>query len=69
MSLLNVENLCIAFPGRPRPSLPVRGLNLTLERGSVLGLVGQSGSGKSLSALAVMGMVPRPGRKRRQPDD
>ncbi len=62
MSLLSIQDLRITFPGRPRPSEPVRGLSLSLERGSVLGLVGQSGSGKSLSALAIMGMVPRPGR-------
>ncbi|MCB2228017.1 MAG: ABC transporter ATP-binding protein [Desulfarculaceae bacterium] len=62
MSLLSIEDLRISFPGHPKPSAPVRGLSLSLERGSVLGLVGQSGSGKSLSALAMMGMVPRPGR-------
>ena len=62
MSLLSIEDLHISFPGRPAPSTPVRGLSLCLERGTVLGLVGQSGSGKSLSALAMMGMVPRPGR-------
>ncbi|MCF8099707.1 MAG: ABC transporter ATP-binding protein, partial [Desulfarculaceae bacterium] len=62
MSLLSIQDLHITFPGRPEPSEPVRGLSLTLESGSVLGLVGQSGSGKSLSALAIIGMVPRPGR-------
>ena len=62
MSLLEIKDLHIAFPPWPAPSFPVRGLDLSLEEGQVLGLVGQSGSGKSITALAVMGMIPRPGR-------
>ena len=38
---------------------PVDGVDLDLDRGGVLGLVGQSGSGKSLTALAIMGLLPR----------
>ena len=62
MSLLEIKNLHIAFPPWGDPSVPVKGLDLRLEEGRVLGLVGQSGSGKSLASLAVMGMVPPPGR-------
>ena len=36
----------------------VRGLNLRLQRGETLGLVGESGCGKSLTALALMGLLP-----------
>ena len=62
MRLLEIRNLHVSFPPRDNPVVPIRGLDLTLDEGRVLGLVGQSGSGKSLTALAVMGMVPRPGR-------
>ena len=62
MKLLEISDLHIAFPPWGKPSLPVAGLDINLEPGRVLGLVGQSGSGKSLTALAVMGMIPRPGR-------
>ena len=41
----------------------VRGLNLRLERGQSLGLLGESGSGKSLTALALLGLLP-PGVER-----
>lgn len=59
---MDIQDLTLAFPPWGRPFFPVRDLNLKVARGSVLGLVGQSGSGKSMTALAVLGMVPRPGR-------
>lgn len=55
MSLLRVEGLRIRF-GLDAPV--VDGLNFSLESGESLGLVGASGSGKSLSALALMGLLP-----------
>ena len=38
----------------------VDGVDLTLERGRTLGIVGESGCGKSVTALSIMGLVPRP---------
>jgi len=38
----------------------VDGISLTLERGETLALVGESGCGKSMTALSIMGLVPRP---------
>src|SRR5439155_19034563 len=40
----------------------VDGISFTLERGRVLGLVGESGCGKSMTALSLMRLVPPPGR-------
>ncbi|HNV10914.1 MAG TPA: ABC transporter ATP-binding protein [Propionibacteriaceae bacterium] len=56
MSLLSVENLDITFGRRRIPA--VRGVSFSLDAGERLGLIGESGSGKSVTALAVMGLLP-----------
>ncbi len=54
MALLEVEDLSVEIGDRAL----VEGVSLSLEAGRVLGLVGRSGSGKSLTALAIMGLLP-----------
>ena len=43
-------------------SKAVNGVSFHVDRGEALGLVGESGCGKSVSALSIMGLVPSPGR-------
>ncbi|MFJ8547733.1 dipeptide/oligopeptide/nickel ABC transporter permease/ATP-binding protein [Streptomyces sp. NPDC093676] len=62
--VLAVENLAIGFPGRHHGVDIVDGISFEVHRGEVLGLVGESGCGKSLTALAVMGLEPREARVR-----
>ena len=61
--VLDVEQLRISFPdgGRGRVH-PVDGVSFSLERGETLALVGESGCGKSLTSLALLRLVPPPGR-------
>ncbi|MEZ5590194.1 MAG: ABC transporter ATP-binding protein [Gammaproteobacteria bacterium] len=59
MSLLTLSQLSIHLPDPAGPVALVDGLDLTLERGQVQGLVGESGCGKSMTALAIMGLLPR----------
>ncbi len=58
MSVLSVENLHVAFG----PTEILRGVSFELEAGETLGVVGESGCGKSMTGFAIMGMLQRPGK-------
>jgi oligopeptide/dipeptide ABC transporter ATP-binding protein len=60
--VLEVENLRISFPAGEGRVHPVDGVSFTLDRGETLALVGESGCGKSLTSLALLRLVPTPGR-------
>ncbi|MEU6670723.1 dipeptide/oligopeptide/nickel ABC transporter permease/ATP-binding protein [Streptomyces sp. NPDC046727] len=60
--VLAVENLAIGFPDRHRGVDIVDGVSFEVYPGEVLGLVGESGCGKSLTALTVMGLAPKGAR-------
>ena len=57
-AILRIEGLRTRFGA----AAAVDGVDLELERGRTLGIVGESGCGKSVLSLSVMGLVPRPGR-------
>lgn len=57
--LLRVEKLSVAFPGASgNHRTVVDGISFSLAEGEILGIAGESGSGKSMTALAVMGLLP-----------
>jgi oligopeptide/dipeptide ABC transporter ATP-binding protein len=58
--LLAVEGLSLRFDGNPPGLQLVRGVSFQLRRGETLCLVGESGCGKSVTALALMGLLPTP---------
>jgi oligopeptide/dipeptide ABC transporter ATP-binding protein len=60
--LLAIEDLAIAFDGATGETRAVDGVSLVLGRGRSLGIVGESGAGKSQLALAVPGLTPRVAR-------
>lgn len=62
MPLVTVEDLAIAFPSSQGWQRVVDGVFLWLEEGETLGLVGASGSGKTLTLLGILKLVPPPGR-------
>ncbi|MFE5815432.1 dipeptide/oligopeptide/nickel ABC transporter permease/ATP-binding protein [Streptomyces sp. NPDC056479] len=62
--VLAVENLAIGFEGRHGGVDIVDGISFEVQPGEVLGLVGESGCGKSLTALTVMGLEPKGTRVR-----
>jgi peptide/nickel transport system ATP-binding protein len=59
---LELDDLEVAFDVRGRPRRVLRGVSLTISVGEAYGLVGESGCGKSTTALAVMRYLPRNGR-------
>lgn len=57
--LLDVRNLRVTLPDQGRRLHAVRGVDLQVRAGETLCLVGESGCGKSMTALALMGLLPR----------
>lgn len=60
--LLNIHNLKTHFFTSLGTIRAVDGVNIEINRGNVLGLVGESGCGKSVTAISIMGLVPYPGK-------
>ena len=58
MALLDVRDLRLSLRTARGPVQALRGLSFALEPGQTLGLIGESGCGKSLTALALMGLLP-----------
>jgi oligopeptide/dipeptide ABC transporter ATP-binding protein len=62
LDLLEIKDLSTHFFTRSGVIKAVSGLNLALQRGRVLGLVGESGCGKTVTALSILDLVPYPGK-------
>ena len=61
MSLLEVRNLEVTFASRGDKLVALRDVSFSLEPGERLGIVGESGAGKSVAAFAILNLVSRPG--------
>jgi oligopeptide/dipeptide ABC transporter ATP-binding protein len=60
VALLDVDNLHTHFFTREGVVKAVDGVSFTVEAGKTLGIVGESGCGKSVTALSIMGLIPKP---------
>jgi len=60
LTLLNIENFSLGLQGSDKRLLPVlEQVSLKLEAGQCLGLAGESGSGKSVLAMSIAGLIPK----------
>jgi oligopeptide/dipeptide ABC transporter ATP-binding protein len=60
--LIEVKDLRVSFDVRAGVVKAVDGLNLTINRGQTLGVIGESGCGKSVTARAILNMIPKQGK-------
>src|SRR5215475_1813247 len=60
--LLEVRNLRVEFPTRRGTLVAVDNVSFAISSGEVLGVVGESGAGKSLTGMAIIGLLEPPGR-------
>jgi oligopeptide/dipeptide ABC transporter ATP-binding protein len=63
MALLEVRNLHTHFFTREGVVRAVDGISFDVDRGKTIGIVGESGCGKSVTALSIMGLIPKPPAK------
>ncbi|HEX5390801.1 MAG TPA: ABC transporter ATP-binding protein [Burkholderiaceae bacterium] len=62
MSLLQVKNLVVEFPGRRGTLRALDDVSFEIAPGEILGVVGESGAGKSLTGASIIGLLEPPGR-------
>src|ERR1051325_8196018 len=60
--LLKVENLTTVFDAKPSPVIAVNDVSFEIRKGETLGLVGESGRGKSVTAFSISRLVQKPGK-------
>ena len=59
-NLLEIKDLYVQYTADGRAVEAVNGITITVKKGDTLGLVGETGAGKTTTALAIMGLVPDP---------
>ena len=62
MSLLDIKDLTIHFQTEDGDVKAVNGISFSVEQGKTLGLVGETGAGKTTTALGILRLVPEPGK-------
>lgn len=61
-NLLEVRNISVTFKTRYGILKALDNLSLNVKKGEILGLVGESGAGKSMTGAAILGLIDAPGQ-------
>lgn len=68
-TLLTIKNLHVGYHTEGKTACAVNGIDLTINAGETLGLVGETGAGKTTTALSILKLLPNPGRVSRMEAD
>jgi oligopeptide transport system ATP-binding protein len=60
--MLEVEDLIVSLPSKRGPQAAVDGLSFTVDSGEIVGIAGESGSGKTMTAMTLLGLLPHGAR-------
>jgi len=61
-NILTIRDLKVAFQVIGRDAYALDGINIDIPRGKIVGIVGESGCGKSMTAMSIMGLIKNPGK-------
>ena len=61
-NILTIRDLKVAFQVKGKLAYALDGINIDIPRGKIVGIVGESGCGKSMTALSIMGLIKNPGK-------
>ena len=60
-TILSVRNLRVVFPHRHGELVPIDDISFDVKKGEIIGFVGESGAGKSMTGAAIIGLIDSPG--------
>ena len=61
-NILNIRDLKVAFQVKGKLAYALDGINIDIPKGKIVGIVGESGCGKSMTAMSIMGLIKNPGK-------
>lgn len=61
-NILTIRDLKVAFQVKGKLAYALDGINIDIQKGKIVGIVGESGCGKSMTAMSIMGLIKNPGK-------
>ena len=61
-NILTIRDLKVAFQVKGKSAYALDGIDIDIPKGKIVGIVGESGCGKSMTAMSIMGLIKKPGK-------